>query len=316
MTVGDPPKPSWSDHLDQFLAHLHDEEKSAHTQRNYRDDLRAFAAWHRDHNRGHDPQLAYLAKRDLLDWKDHLERQGGRPDHQGNARAAALATVNRKLSALRSFVRWAQELGLSPLFDPPRPRRRQGRSRPRSLEPDQRKALIRTVEARGDTRDILLIRTGLEAGLRVSEMAALKWSDVKISERKGTLLVRHGKGNKERTVDLTKSLRTAFLEHGYQRHRGQDKPVFDGQRGGLSVRGIQDIVERLAGITRLGKRVGLDGCTVHTLRHTCADWLLNEVGLSVPEVAEILGHSDIKTTMIYLAPHQGRLADRMATIEG
>jgi site-specific recombinase XerD len=43
--------------------------------------------------------------------------------------------------------------------------------------------------------------------------------------------------------------------------------------------------------------------------------LLNEVGLSVPEVAEILGHSDIKTTMIYLAPHKGKPADRMASIE-
>jgi integrase len=316
MAVCEPPEPSWADHVDQFLTHLREEEKSAHTQRNYRDDLLAFAGWFRGTNRGHDPQLSRLVKRDVLDWKDHLERNGGRPDPQGHARAAALATVNRKLSAVRAFLRWARERGLGPAFDPPKPRRRQGRSKPRSLEPDQRKALLRTVEARGGTRDILLIRTGLEAGLRVSEMAALKWSDVKISERKGTLVVRHGKGNKERTVDLTKSLRTAFLEHGYQRHRGQDKPVFDGQRGGLSVRGIQDIVERLAAITRLGKRVGLDGCTVHTLRHTCADWLLNEVGLSVPEVAEILGHSDLKTTMIYLAPHQGRLADRMAAIEG
>jgi integrase/recombinase XerC len=316
MPVSDPTRPSWADCLDQFLTHLRDEEKSAHTQRNYRDDLLTFAAWYRDHNGGDDPELARIAKRDILDWKDHVEKQGGRQDRQGKPHAAALATVNRKLSAVRSFVRWAQELGLSQAFEPPKPRRRQGRSKPKSLEPDERRALIRTVEARGDTRDILLIRTGLEAGLRVSEMAALRWSDVKISERKGTVLVRHGKGNKERTVDLTKSLRTAFLEHGYQRHRGKDKPVFDGQRGGLTVRGIQDIVERLAGITRLGKRVGLDGCTVHTLRHTCADWLLNEVGLSVPEVAEILGHSDIKTTMIYLAPHQGRLADRMAAIEG
>jgi integrase len=316
MPVRDTPQLSWSDHVDQFLSHLRDEEKSAHTQRNYRDDLLAFAAWYRGTNRGHDPELARLVKRDLLDWKDQVERKGGRPDPQGHPRPAALATVNRKLSAVRAFLRWAQDLGRGPAFEPPRPRRRQGRSKPKSLEPDQRKALLRTVEARGDTRDILLIRTGLEAGLRVSEMAALKWSDVKISERKGTLTVRHGKGNKERTVDLTKSLRNAFLEHGYQRHRGQDKPVFAGQRGGLSVRGIQDLVERLAGITRLGKRVGLDGCTVHTLRHTCADWLLNEVGLSVPEVAEILGHSDLKTTMIYLAPHQGRLADRMAAIEG
>ena len=130
------------------------------------------------------------------------------------------------------------------------------------------------------------------------------------------MTVRQGKGNKQRAVDLTKSLRHAFLEHGYERHRGKDKPVFEGQRGGLSIRGIQDIIERYAASARVGKRVGLDGCTAHTLRHTCADWLLNEVGLSVPEVAEILGHADIKTTMIYLAPHKGRLSDRMAAIEG
>jgi integrase len=177
---------------------------------------------------------------------------------------------------------------------------------------------LKKAEGQGETRDILLIRTGLEAGLRVAELAGLHWSDVKITERKGRLTVRHGKGNKQRTIDLTKSLRHAFLEHGYERNRGKDKPVFENAHGkGLSVRGIQDIVERLAATTRVGRRpVGLDGCTAHTLRHTCADWLLNEVGLSVPEVAEILGHSDLKTTMVYLAPHQGRLADRMAAIEG
>src|SRR5262249_32597592 len=145
MRAGDTPEPSWSDHVDQFLAHLRDEEKSAHTQRNYRDDLLAFAAWYRDHNGGDDPELARIAKRDVLHWKDHVEKQGGRLDRQGNARAAALATVNRKLSAVRSFVRWAQDLGLSQPFEPPKPRRRQGRSKPRSLEPDERKALIRTV---------------------------------------------------------------------------------------------------------------------------------------------------------------------------
>jgi integrase len=317
MPATDTAGPTWSDRVDQWIAQLRDEEKSAHTQRNYRDTVLAFAGWYRTQNGGEDPELARLVTRELLDWKDHLERQGGRKDREGNPRAAALQTVNKQLSAMRGFVRWAQELGLTDArLAPPKPRRKHNPPRPKSLEPEERKALIKTVETRGDTRDILLIRTGLEAGLRVAELADLLWSDVKISERKGSLTVRHGKGNKQRTIDLTKSLRHAFLEHGYNRHRGKDKPVFESQRGGLSVRGIQDIVERLAGITRVGKRIGLDGCTVHTLRHTAADWLLNEVGLSVPEVAEILGHADLKTTMIYLAPHKGRLADRMAAIEG
>jgi site-specific recombinase XerD len=316
MAARDPAAPSWADRVDQFLAHLEEEERSSHTRRSYRDTLLAFAAWYRQH-RGEDPDVAAIGKRDALDWKDHIERHG-RQDRQGTVQPAALATVNRKLSALRMFIRWAKDQGLTdPRLDAPKPRRRQGRPKPKSLEPDERKALLKTVEARESTRDALLVRIGLEAGLRVAEMAALRWSDVKITERKGSLLVRHGKGNKQRAIDLTKSLRHAFLEHRYEKNRGKDKPVFENAHGvGLSVRGIQDIVERLAATTRIGKRIGLDGCTVHTLRHTCAAWLLNEVGLSVPEVAEILGHSDLKTTMIYLAPHKGRLADRMAAIEG
>jgi integrase/recombinase XerC len=308
--------PSWSDRVDQFLTHLRQEERSEHTRRNYRDDVLAFATWYRDQNRREQPELSRISKSDVLEWKEHIEKHG-RADRQGTYRPAALATVNRKLSAMRAFLGWARENGyIDPRVDAPKPRKRHGRPKPKSLEPEERKALLRAVEARHDTRDILLIRIGLEAGLRVSEMADLLWSDVKISERKGELRVRHGKGNKERTVPLTGTLRNAFLEYGYQRHHGKDKAVLEGQRGPLSIRGIQDIVERLAAITRVGKRVGLDRCTVHTLRHTCADWLLNEKGMSVPDVQEILGHDDPKTTMGYLTPHAGRLADRMAAIEG
>src|SRR5262249_54479114 len=186
-----PPVPSWSACVDRFDAHLEEEEKSVHTRRVYRDTLLAFCGWHRE-SRGEDPDVGSVSKRDALDWKDHIERTG-RADRQGNVRPAALATVNKKLSALRTFIRWAKDEGLAdPRLDAPKPRRRHGRPRPKSLEPEERKALIRAVEARHDTRDILLVRIGLEAGLRVAEMAALRWADVKISERKGTLLV-HGK---------------------------------------------------------------------------------------------------------------------------
>ena len=93
--------------------------------------------------------MARLGKRDFLDWKEHVEKHG-RKDREGNVRAAALATVNRKLAAVRSFVRWAQELGLASPFDPPKPRKRHGRRKPKSLEPEERKALLKAVE-RGTT---------------------------------------------------------------------------------------------------------------------------------------------------------------------
>lgn len=315
-----PAEPGWSELVDRFIEYLELEERSPHTRRNYRDDLAAFAGWYRGRN-GEDPELVRLTKRDVLDWKQSIEQTGGRKDKdQGGkrtiARSAKLPTVNRKLAAVRSFFRWAQQHDQGVRFEPPRPKSRQGRGKPKSLEPDQRKALTRTVEEGQNTRDILLIRCGLEAGLRVSEMAALKWRDVKISDRKGEMRV-EGKGAKERTIDLTRSLRNAFMEHGYQRHKGKDKAVFERRNTdlALSVRGIQDIIEGYGKTTRVGKSVGLEGFSSHVLRHTCADRLLNEEGLTVPEVAEILGHSDIKTTMIYLKPQKGRLAEKMGKID-
>jgi len=80
MHATGPPEPSWSDRLDQFVAHVRDEKKSAHTQRNYPGDLLAFAAWYRGYNGGNDPKLARIAKRDTLDQKDHVEKLGVRPD--------------------------------------------------------------------------------------------------------------------------------------------------------------------------------------------------------------------------------------------
>jgi integrase/recombinase XerC len=310
-------EPGWTDLVDRFLEDLREEkERSEHTRRNYGDDLLQFAAWYRGRH-GDDPELGRLTKGDVRDWRDEVKARGGRRKKASDpAREAKGSTVNRKLAALRSFFRWAAEHDLGVRFDPPKPRKEPGAREPRSLTAEQRKALIKAVEDSHDTRDILLIRCGLNAGLRVAEMAGLKWSKVHITDgqRKGHMDV-VGKGDKPRTVDLVKPLRYAFLEHGYQRHRGKDKPVFEGLRGGLSIRGIQDIIERYGKRARVGKQVGLEGFSAHCLRHTAADWLLNDQGLTVPEVQQILGHSDVKTTMTYLRPQKGRLSERMAEMD-
>jgi integrase/recombinase XerC len=57
----------------------------------------------------------------------------------------------------------------------------------------------------------LLLNTGLRAG----ELCALRWSDVRISERKGMLVVRSGKGLKRREIPLNQDARSALLLLGY-----------------------------------------------------------------------------------------------------
>jgi integrase len=306
--------PTWSDRVAAFIDDLEELQRSEHTRRNYRDDLLAFAGWYRDTHEGEDPQLETLTKRTVLDWKKRIEDTGGRKHKDGNATKGSMPTVNRKVAAINAFLRWAQDRELAPRSSPVKPNKTQRSKEPKSLEADARRALLREVLDAKNHQHILIFRLGLDGGLRVSEMAALDWSNVKVTDRKGQMTVK-GKGNKTRTVPMTPALRQAFLDAGWSRHKGHDLAVLQGRVRRLSIRGIQDIAERYGRAVKVGKRVGLDGFSVHVLRHSCADRLLNEEGLSVPEVAEILGHADIKTTMLYLRPHAGKLSDRMASIQ-
>lgn len=73
---------------------------------------------------------------------------------------------------------------------------------PRWLARNEQQALLRAVREKGRRHDLAVIQTLLGIGLRISELAALKVSDLDISERKGTLQVRAGKGAKAREIPL------------------------------------------------------------------------------------------------------------------
>jgi integrase/recombinase XerD len=148
-------------------------------------------------------------------------------------------------------------------------------------------------------RDYVLILVGIETGLRVSELTALRWADVTFGC--GAHLHTLGKGRRERTTPLKAP--TARLLKSWQRERraDPDDPVF-ATRGGASL--SSDAVERL-----LAKHVALAGAncpslpakvvTPHTLRHTCAMNLLGK-RTDIATIALYLGHSSTKSTERYL----------------
>ena len=93
----------WTQAITRFAGHLVDQEKSDHTQKNYREDLLAFTDWYQKTYQER-PDLRALAPSELREWKAHLR----------DALKLEPATVNRKLAALRSFLRWAAAEGLAP----------------------------------------------------------------------------------------------------------------------------------------------------------------------------------------------------------
>jgi len=137
----------------------------------------------------------------------------------------------------------------------------------------------------------LLLLMGYGAGLRRSEIVALKWEDILFEEHK--IHVKQSKGNKDRIVMLPYSV-VEYLKN-YRTLYPSDGWVFAGQYKGeaLSGRTVQVVMKMAVSKAGLEKKA-----TVHTLRHSFATHLL-ESGTDIRYIQQLLGHSSIKTTMIY-----------------
>jgi integrase/recombinase XerC len=151
-------------------------------------------------------------------------------------------------------------------------------------------------------RNYALVQILLQAGLRVSEVAALRIGDVVLRERAGSVKVRQGKKGKQREIPLNTSARrglSAYLETRQSR-RSQDYLFISESGAGLSVRSIQSVVSELA---RRAKATRIP-VTASSLRHSFALKFLEKNPGRLIELAALLGHESLDTTAVYLRPSQ------------
>lgn len=142
-----------------------------------------------------------------------------------------------------------------------------------------------------------ILMTIYSGGLRVSEVVNLRISDIMSKEMK--IRIRNGKRNKERYTLISHKnleiLREYWHKFGYKDYKPNDYLFISRQtKKPLKVRGIQLVMNnaiKKAGITRTA--------TIHTLRHSFATHLMND-GVNLRTIQALLGHSNIKTTSIYL----------------
>lgn len=127
-------------------------------------------------------------------------------------------------------------------------------------------------------------------GLRLSELINLKITDIK--SENDLLLIRQSKCNKDRIVALPDKLLLLLREY-YKVYQPKDF-LFEGAKGNqYSERSVQLILKNA-----MNKAGVLSKGSVHTLRHSYATHLIKS-GIDVRVVQELLGHNDIRTTMIY-----------------
>ncbi len=142
-------------------------------------------------------------------------------------------------------------------------------------------------------RNETIIYTLLYAGLRLGELLRLKITDVNLSEEQ--ILVRQGKGKKDRLVPIHSALliRLRIYIQARKKKQNYSSWFFTGVRSEkpLSHKDVLRVCHKLS-------RASQVKFTPHRLRHTLGR-LSIEANLSPYKLKEILGHSDISTTMIY-----------------
>jgi len=152
-------------------------------------------------------------------------------------------------------------------------------------------------------RNRAMVALMARAGLRVGEVLALKPEDVELNARSGWVLVRKGKGMKERRVPLSAEARRELREYLEVRPQQSGPLFFSRTYQPLTGRDVQRVVVEAARRAGLGKRV-----TPHTLRHTFATRFL-QAGGDLATLQTVLGHSNLSTTARYLHPDAGRVQE-------
>ena len=169
--------------FEEYRNHLVETGASPATVRGYLCDVRSFARWF-SQALGEDFSPSAVTPVDVREYFAAI--RGQKP-----------ATLARKLRALSSFFRWAQSVGLvksNPVSGIKAPREQ--RRAPKALSEQELHRLKRAVYRAAKPRDIAMFQLLSSAGLRVGELCALRVGDVCLSERKGKVTVRRGKGNK------------------------------------------------------------------------------------------------------------------------
>ena len=211
--------------------------------------------------------------------------------HRYSAQLAHLAppSIRRRVYALRSWFGHLADLGLvghNPVASVQLPKRPM--QLPRVPTMDQCDALLRCCRTE---REHLVVGLMLMAGLRKSELLGLNIGDVSAGCEQ---LRVEGKGRRERVVPLCGRLQAALRASLQQ--MGPSPALVTGREGGrLGSNGFYRLWRRLL------RRADLQdaGFTPHSLRHAFATHLIR-AGVDIATVSELLGHSNISTTSIYL----------------
>ena len=264
-----------TDSIIGFRRSLKRKNYSRFTVRDYLSTLKQFVLWV-------DCPIEKVDRRKILSFIDTLLDRRLHPK-----------TINCYLDSIRSFYKYLREEEDIEIENPVKSGYllRLPKPLPRFLQDEEVEKLFKIIVG---ARDKAIFYLMLRCGLRVEETAGLLLDDLDL--RRGTIIIKNGKGAKVRMVYISTDAHSAIKEYLRVRHPVRTKALFLVDKGALkgkpiSVRGIQKRLELYA--RKSGLRV-----SCHELRHTMATQLLN-AGADLTVIQDLLGHNRVATTQRY-----------------
>ena len=267
--------------VEKYLDGLKGEGKSEHTLHAYRVELIKFLQTVEKSPRN-------LTVSDVLSYRDNLHTPGPA------TKRSKPATIRSNLQAIKQFLRvvcsWSED-DLKKVKLPKLDHRL-----PVYLSEQEAARLLDA--AQYNVRDYAILTIMLYGGLRLSEVVNLDISDIDFEQN--IILIRLGKGSKDRIVPLNKVVRDAVLEYLKYRADNNINPK-DGSKvlfvGHISNRVSPSAIHNMVKLYTLRANVGKH-ISAHKLRHTCLTHLYRRSG-DIRFVQAVAGHSQLSTTLIY-----------------
>ena len=212
-------------------------------------------------------------------------------------------TLHSRINSLKFY--YEQVLNREKFFwEVPRPKKKN--LLPKIFSQEEIAAIINSLNNKKHKAMLML---AYSAGLRVSEVVSLKTSDIDSSRM--TIFIHEAKGKKDRMVALSPVLLVMLRAYAEEYRPKANGYLFEGSLKGTpySNRSLQEVLQaakKKAGVIRPG--------SVHSLRHSFATHLI-ERGTDVTMIQKLLGHNDLKTTLIYLHTSNKNLLKVMSPLD-
>ena len=279
--------------IEAFIEYIQlNKHASKNTTAAYLRDLKKFQAFMAEHGR---ERVQDVSSTNLTTYVLYLEKEG-----------FSSATISRSIASIRAFFLYLLRTGAiqtdpSEQLKPPRVEKKM----PHTLSVKEINCLLEQPDGESpkELRDKAMLELLYATGIRVTELVSLRLEDVNMKLD----YICCKDADKERIVPFEKMTHLAlenYLQNGYPKMSNKKEYLFTNCRGEkLSRQGVWKIIKQYAAKAGIDKEIA-----PHTIRHSFASHLVDN-GADLKAVQEMLGHSALSTTQIYIKKDAIRLKE-------